>query len=763
MDLPSSARNRPEPTRGRGWQGWVLWLAAGGAATVGAGLVGLLAAGSVVPGRAAWLALDWLGCGLSCAAGAVILAGARRRRPADPLPWYLLGASQVVAGGTAAALAVTHSLLLDERAPLPVDVLVLARYPLLAAAAALLVWQRQRAAMDGPQARTTLARAGASLIDAAIIAVGAGLPWLALIVRDAGDAPVSPPVKAAWIATAAAGLLAVAGLVGLLLSAGPRPRPAPYHLLTAGLLVLLGGDSAAALIRWPGIGAGQPSGASVAGTPVAAGLPRVAWMASSVLLGAAALHPSLGALAASNGGGDAAGAGTPPTRRRLALLAAASLAVPATLFVQAVRSQAIDMAVAAGATAGLLVLLVARLAGLVDAQRQAAVTDGLTGLYTRGFFAAALALEIGQAARSGHDLALLVLDLDHFKRVNGAYGHKAGDRVLREVAARLGAACRRGDVAARYGGGQFVVLLRDTSLAALPRIAERLRRTVADAPVILADGTWLAVSVSIGAAAWPVHAHAAEELIRVADQALTVAKRRGRNQIQVGQQAAGPVVAVEERGEDAVLAYLERLADQIDARLAGEEHSAAIARWARTVAEHLKLGPEARRCCELAGRLHDIGKVVVPDEILLKPGPPTEQEWAVLRRHPIQGARLVGLAEGLSQVALAVRQHHERFDGRGYPDRRRGQDIRIEARIVSVCDAWAAMRANRPYCPARTAEVARQRLRQGAGSQFDPVVVDAFLELERIGAVGTFHQVRTPSSSRAGYGSTLWEPCRSPL
>jgi diguanylate cyclase (GGDEF)-like protein len=717
----------------------VLYLGAGGAVTVAAGLYGLLAAGSVVPGRAGWSVLNWLLCGLSCAAGAAILAAARRERHADPLPWYLLGTSQLAAASAAAAVTVTHGPSLGGHAPLPADLLALGRYLLLAAGAALLVWQRQRAFAGPSQTRTALARGEASLLDAAVIAVGAGLPWLALIARGVGDAPVSLPAKAAWSATATAALLAGAAVVGLLLSAGPRPRPASYYLLTGGLLVLLGGAGAAGLT--PRGGADQ-----LAGFSIAASLPRVAGMASSVLLGAAALHPSLHALAAGSDSSDTAGAGTPATRRRLALLAAASLLVPATLLVQASRGQAIDLVVA-GAVAALLALLVARLAGLADAQRQAAVTDGLTGLSTWELFAATLTLEVAQAARSGHDLAVLVLDVDHFKRINHAYGHRAGDRVLRAVAARLDAASRRGDVVARYGGGQFAVLLRDTSLAALPATAERLRRAVGDDPVVLADGTWLAVSVSIGAAAWPVHAHSAEELVRVADQALAVAKRRGRHQVQVGQQTIGPVVAVEERGEDAVLAYLERLADQIDARLSGEEHSAAIARWARTVAEHLKLGPEARRCCELGGRLHDIGKVVVPDEILLKPGPLTEQEWAVLRRHPIQGARLVGLANGLSKVALVVRQHHERFDGRGYPDRRRGQDIRIEARIVSVCDAWAAMRSNRPYCPAYTAETARQRLLLASGSQFDPTVVDAFLELERTGAVGTFSRVRAQTAS----------------
>jgi two-component system, cell cycle response regulator len=113
----------------------------------------------------------------------------------------------------------------------------------------------------------------------------------------------------------------------------------------------------------------------------------------------------------------------------------------------------------------------------------------------------------------------------------------------------------------------------------------------------------------------------------------------------------------------------------------------------------------------------------------------------VLRRHPVQGARLIGLANGFHNIALVVRQHHERFDGSGYPDHLAGEDIRIEARIVSVCDAWAAMRANRPYNEARSAEEAREQLRIWSDSQFDPKVVEAFLELEQEGLVGTFNRV----------------------
>jgi diguanylate cyclase (GGDEF)-like protein len=635
-----------------------------------------------------------------------ILVGVRRHRPSKRLPWYLLAANQLVYASADTTFYVTHDVLHREQYPAPADLLYLAHYPILIAALLLLVRQRTR---RGDRA---------SLIDASIIAVGAGLlSWLFLIGPYAGDTQLSALIKLVSVAYPTADLLVFAVAVRLLV--GPGTRPASYRLLTASLLVVLAADSSYVLMQ-------------LAGTYTTGNLLNASWLGADLLIGAAALHPSMRVLAE-----PSEAAGTNASWRRLALLAVASLIAPATLVIPTALGRAVNIPVIAGASAALFLLVVARLAALVDEQRRAAITDGLTGLYNRRFFEATLALEAEQATRSGRDLGLLVLDVDHFKRINDSYGHQAGDRVLRELATRLTASIRGGDVVARYGGEEFVVLLRDTTLDALPETAERLRSAVGDVPIVLSDGIWLAITVSVGGAAWPLHARSAEELVKLADQALYVAKRLGRNRIQIGPPPGGTAM-IQERDEDAVLAYLERLADQIDARLASEEHSAAISRWAGAIADHLGLGPDVRRRCELAGRFHDIGKIIVPDEILLKPGPLVDREWAVLRRHPVQGARLVGLAEGLHQIAMIVRQHHERFDGRGYPDGRSSEDIRVEARVVAVCDAWAAMRSNRPYDAARPVPAAREELRVSAGSQFDPAVVTAFLELEQAGVIGSF-------------------------
>jgi two-component system cell cycle response regulator len=699
------------------WPAWALYLVGGAAVIMAYYLVPAVA---LLP---AWTPRLVLYQGLSFSAAAAILAGVQQHRPPRRRPWYLLAVSQFVYASADATFYVAHDVLHQERFPALADLLYLSHYPILMAGLLLLVRQR------------TPRGDRASLIDACVIALGAGLlSWLFLIgpLTLASDAQFSILVKLASVAYPVADLLVFAVAVRLLV--GPGTRPGSYRLLAASLLVVLATDSAYVLMQ-------------LNGTYTTGNVLDATWLGSYVLLGAAALHPSMRVLSQPS---ETLRAHT--SRWRLGLLAVASLVAPATLVIPTTLGRAVNLPVIAGASAGLFLLVVARLGGLVDEQRRAAVTDGLTGLYNRRFFEATLALEAEHAARSGRDLGLLVLDIDHFKRINDAHGHQAGDRVLRELAARLAAAIRGGDVLARYGGEEFVVLLRDTSVEAVPETAERLRRAVGDVPVVLPDDLWVAVTVSVGGAAWPVHAHSADELVRVADQALYAAKRLGRNRVQIGR-PPGATAIVQARDEDAVLAYLERLADEIDARLASEEHSAAIARWAGTIADHLGLEPDARWRAELAGRLHDIGKIIVADEILLKPGPLTGGEWAVLRRHPVQGARLLGLAEGLHQVAAVVRQHHERFDGTGYPDGRTGEGIRVEARVVGVCDAWAAMRSNRPYDAARPVGAAREQLRVASGSQFDPTVVAAFLELEQAGVIGTFEAAPVRSSTaRVGDG-----------
>jgi two-component system, cell cycle response regulator len=184
------------------------------------------------------------------------------------------------------------------------------------------------------------------------------------------------------------------------------------------------------------------------------------------------------------------------------------------------------------------------------------------------------------------------------------------------------------------------------------------------------------------------------------------------------------------RTDGGLLSFFERLADDIDRRQSSEGHSRDMSRWAGLVALELDLDDERQWACSTAARLHAVGKVVVPESILNKKGPLTSEEWDLLQSHPSQGADIIKLAGGFEKVAEIIREHQERFDGTGYPGGKSDIEISLEARIVAVCGAWAAMRATRPYRDALSRDQARAELETGSGSEFDPEVVRAFLLLE---------------------------------
>ena len=375
-------------------------------------------------------------------------------------------------------------------------------------------------------------------------------------------------------------------------------------------------------------------------------------------------------------------------------------------------------------------------------QERLAVTDGLTGLYNRRFVEEMLRLETARAQRTGERLGLIVVDVDHFKSVNDAHGHQAGDEVLQAIAERLVSAVRRPDVVGRYGGEEFVVILPGAGPEVLLELAERCRRAVAGHAFPLRDGAPLPITVSLGVAGLPEHAITARELVRTADRALYLAKAAGRNRAQIGADLAVPAMDPVLEPMRA-LPVLERVADLVDLIQAGREHSTAVARYSTQVAAAMGLSDEAQRRCRLAGRLHDVGKIAVPPEVLTKPGRLDEAEWTIMRRHPEHSAWMIGLVPGLGEVSSIVRQHHERVDGSGYPDGCAGSALRLEARIVAVCDAWAAMLSDRSYQPESSPARAREVLRDGAGSQWDPEVVDVFLALEARGEIAPLEPLET--------------------
>jgi HD-GYP domain-containing protein (c-di-GMP phosphodiesterase class II) len=188
--------------------------------------------------------------------------------------------------------------------------------------------------------------------------------------------------------------------------------------------------------------------------------------------------------------------------------------------------------------------------------------------------------------------------------------------------------------------------------------------------------------------------------------------------------------------EQALLQTVEVLANALEAK---DEYTSGHARQVSEVAvmvgRHLGLGIEELRTLELAGMFHDIGKIGVGTEIINKPGPLSERELAEMQQHPAIGERILAPVEFLQPVLPIVRAGHERWDGRGYPDGLAGEDIPLEARIIFVCDAFHAMTSDRSYRKALPVDEALRRLEEASGTQFDPTVVEAFVQAHRTGRI----------------------------
>jgi diguanylate cyclase (GGDEF)-like protein/putative nucleotidyltransferase with HDIG domain len=368
--------------------------------------------------------------------------------------------------------------------------------------------------------------------------------------------------------------------------------------------------------------------------------------------------------------------------------------------------------------------------GLIAQLSDAARTDALTQLPNRRGFRELLDLELERARRSGAPMTVLACDLDHFKDVNDRAGRHVGDASLQQVATLLREGVRRVDVPARIGGEEFAVILPGTDAQAAFAIAERLRCHVRDA---FADAT-VPITISFGISSHPAHAETAASLVRTADEALYCAKESGRDR-SVIYNVALPALAREgrdgreERDDDAerYLAVVLDLAEAVDVRFSGTaRHSETVGRYAELMARELGLPERRIGRVRLAGLLHDVGKVAVPDAILRKPGALTDEEWAVIVQHPALGAQILE-HPSLADVQAWVGAHHERPDGTGYPHGLSGEALPLEARIVAVADAYEAMTSDRSYRDAIGAQKARAELRRHAGTQFDGDVVEAFL------------------------------------
>ncbi|MGI4791290.1 MAG: HD domain-containing phosphohydrolase [Janthinobacterium lividum] len=349
--------------------------------------------------------------------------------------------------------------------------------------------------------------------------------------------------------------------------------------------------------------------------------------------------------------------------------------------------------------------------------------DPLTGLWNHRAFHARFAEEASRAEREGTSLAVVLLDLNNFKFFNDTHGHLVGDEVLRQVSQRILEVCRPYDTVARYGGDEFALLLPGVTGSA-EEVEARLRSDLTGLTYLSeAHRVMIPITLSLGAGVCSSLDLDRQEVVQRADTRLRRVKAGGEVETEADQVRSSAGTAV------AGFSMLDALVTAVDNKDRYTcRHSEDVLNYSLMIGRRLGLDEAQQRTIAVSALLHDVGKIGVPDAILRKPGKLTDEEFAAIQQHPSMGAALVSTVPGLEGTLDAVRHHHERWDGAGYPSGLKGSEIPLIARLMAVADAFSAMTTDRPYRQGMERVKALSILEDGAGSQWDPECVAAFIQ-----------------------------------
>lgn len=356
--------------------------------------------------------------------------------------------------------------------------------------------------------------------------------------------------------------------------------------------------------------------------------------------------------------------------------------------------------------------------------------DGLTGTYNHRYFHETIEHLYKESHEKKTPLSLLMIDIDYFKKYNDNFGHSQGDELLKQIAQILRENIRVEDILCRYGGDEFCVILPNTHKQEAIILADRLRKSVNDyySEEDLNNGE---TTLSIGVSTYDKQVEKHEDLIENADMALYRAKFLRKNRVevyssiyeQINQQSNADIDLLEE------IKSLKALITVINSRdTYTYKHVERVFSYCSIIADHLELEAEEKRWLLYAAYLHDLGKINISKETLISNKKLSQEEWEELKKHPQDSADILRQIKGFEKVVPIVAQHHEKYDGSGYPMGLKGEEINYLARILTVVDSFDAMTNHRPYQKTKSFEEAFEEIERCKGTQFDPIVADQFIE-----------------------------------